>query len=342
MDKILAEDMENIRQSEFIPWGKLEGKTILVTGATGLIGYNLVRAILYCTDKSKVIAVTRGMDSAKERFEDIAACRLSFIESTVENFDTIKENIYFIIHCAANTSSRDFIEKPVECIETTIKGTRNLLEIASQNSVESFVFLSSMEVYGYPKEGHKVKEGDPFLINSAGVRNSYPIAKIAAESLCVSYFNEYNVPAKIIRLTQTFGPGVRYDDKRVFAEFARCVIENKDIVLKTEGKTKRSYLYTADAVTAILTVLLKGNNGKAYNAANESTYCSIKEFAQKAITGTQIRIVQDIQNPKENGYANELYMDLDVQRLSRLGWTVNDNTSDLEQMIKRMICCMSS
>ena len=112
------------------------------------------------------------------------------------------------------------------------------------------------------------------------VRTSYPESKRMCESLCTAYASQYSVPVKVLRLTQTFGPGVRYDDGRVFAEFARCAIERRNIVLHTDGATRRSYLYTADAVSAILTVLLKGIAGEAYNAANEATFCSIREMAQ--------------------------------------------------------------
>lgn len=111
------------------------------------------------------------------------------------------------------------------------------------------------------------------------VRACYPESKRMCENLCACYMKEYGVPVNIVRLTQTFGPGVEYDDGRIFAELARCVIEKRDIVLHTKGETKRNYLFTKDAVNAIITVLLHGENGQAYNAANEETYCSILEMA---------------------------------------------------------------
>lgn len=143
------------------------------------------------------------------------------------------------------------------------------------------------------------------------------------EALCTAYVAQYGVPAKIVRLTQTFGPGVAYDDGRVFAEFARCAIEKRNIVLHTKGETKRSYLYTEDAAAAILTVLLKGESGQAYNAANEETYCSIREMAQlvaEECAKGEIGVDIQIEDESKFGYAPVLRMNLDTRKLRNLGW----------------------
>ena len=142
------------------------------------------------------------------------------------------------------------------------------------------------------------------------------------ENLCCAYASEYNVPARVIRLTQTFGPGVDYQDGRVFAEFASCVIEGKDILLHTKGETKRSYLHTEDAAEAILTVLVSGKTGEAYNAANESTYCSIKEMAELAAgldPAHRIKVRTD-EDADLRGYAPVLRMNMDTSRIRDLGW----------------------
>ena len=145
-----------------------------------------------------------------------------------------------------------------------------------------------------------------------------------------------------MRLTQTFGEGVSYDDKRVFAEFARCAIENKDIVLKTKGETKRNYLYVNDAVKAILTVLEKGEVGHAYNAANEQTYCSIYEMAQMVAEdicrgGIKVRIESD--EAADNGYAPVLKMNLSAEKLKNLGWTPSAN---LRTAFEKLIAYMKN
>lgn len=135
---------------------------------------------------------------------------------------TYEGAVDYIIHCANPTSSSFFINKPVETIDTAVNGTKNILDFARNKGVASFVFLSTMEVYGFPAKGHKVKECEGGNFNSTIVRNCYPLSKQLCENLCVAYLSEYDIPAKVLRLTQTFGPGVDYNDGRVFAEFARC------------------------------------------------------------------------------------------------------------------------
>lgn len=340
-NKQFIEDMEYISNAEFIPWDKLKNKTILVTGATGLIGYTLVNSLVYTNKKRglnlKVLALVRDMNRAKERFKEIDGDNaLEYILGTVENFPEIKENVDYIIHGASQTASKAFVNQPVETILTALKGAENILEFAKEKKVSGMVYLSSMEVYGHPEKGHKVTENEIGNLSPLDVRNSYPISKIQCESLCCAYAKEFNIPVMSVRLTQTFGPGVNYNDTRVFAEFARCVIEKRDIVLKTKGETERSYLYTADAATAILTVLLKGEPGQAYNAANEDTYCSIAQMAEMVAKQGGIKVRYDIQDETVNGYPRTLYMDLDTVKLRTLGW-FGGGTHCLEMMFDILI-----
>ena len=192
-----------------------------------------------------------------------------------------------------------------------------------------------MEVYGYPEKGHKVTEDECCALAPLDVRNSYPVSKVMSEAMCCAYAREYNVPATICRLTQTFGPGVHYNDNRIFAYFGRCVKEKKNIVLKTKGETERCYLYTADAVTAILTTMLKGNLGQAYNVADESTYCSIAEMAECVAADGGIQVEYDIQDAAANGFLQTLYMDLDTKALRGLGWQPRGYS--IVKMYRRMI-----
>ena len=324
-NKQFIEDMEYISNAEFIPWDKLKNKTILITGATGLIGYTLVNSLVYANKKLglnlKILALVRDLNRAKERFKDIDGdTALKYVLGTVENLPEITENVDYIVHGASQTASKAFVNEPVETIMTALKGTENILELAKAKNVLGMVYLSSMEVYGHPEKGHKVTEDEIGTLSPLDIRNSYPISKIQCESLCFAYAKEYGVPAMSVRLTQTFGPGANYNDGRVFAEFARCVIEKRDIVLKTKGETERSYLYTADAATAILTVLLKGEPGQAYNAANEDTYCSIAQMAEMVAKQGGVKVRYDIQDEAGNGYPKALYMDLDTEKLKALGW----------------------
>lgn len=322
---IIREYVKSVVAADFIPWEKLQDATILVTGATGLIGTSFIKSLDYVNTikklNIKILALVRNEARADERFADIIPHgMIRFIVGNVEDLPEVKEKVDYILHAASQTASKEFVQHAVETIETSVLGTFNLLKLAKEKQCKGFVYLSSMEVYGYPEKGHKVTEDEIGAMTPLDLRNSYPISKVMAEAMCCAYVREYNVPAMICRLTQTFGPGVHYNDNRIFAYFGRCVKEKKNIVLKTKGETERCYLYTTDAVTAILTILLKGEPGQAYNAADESTYCSIAEMAERVAADGDIQVEYDIQPEAANGFPQTLYMNLDTSALQKLGW----------------------
>lgn len=345
---ILQEDVEQIASAAYIPWRKLDHKVIFITGATGLIGYNLVLGLLYGNEvhhlSLKLIALVRDIPKAEERFQDVVGkgYPLEFVKGDLEHIPDIPGAVDFIIHGGSPTASRYFAEHPVETIRMNLDGAIRLLDMAKEKQSEGIIFLSSMEVYGSLHRQEKVAEDHESFVDTMKPRNSYPEVKRMVESLFASYAAEYNVPATVIRLTQTFGAGVRQDDNRVFAQFMRSVMAGEDIILMTKGGTRRCYLYTADAVTAILTVLLKGVNGEAYNGANEETYCSIKEMADlvanlllvKEKLGRPGNVRIELKEESAKLYPPELYMDLATKKLQGLGWKP---TKDMNQMFERMI-----
>ena len=319
----------------------LDGKTVLITGATGLIGFTLVKALLHYgagrENPPRVLAFVRNREKAEKLFRDVPKERLEFLVGDVQDPISTEEPIDYIVHAASVTSSKAFVGQPVDTIRTAVNGTVNVLELAREKKVRSFVYLSSMEVYGAPETDEKITESHGTNLDTMSVRSSYPEGKRMCEALCTAYFAQYGVPAKVVRLTQTFGPGVAYNDGRVFAEFARCAIEKRNIVLHTAGETRRNYLYTVDAAGAILTVLLKGKSGEAYNAANEATYCSILDMARMVAEKCAVgEIGVDIQLEAESkfGYAPVLKMNLDTSKIRGLGW---EPKASLEEMFQRLI-----
>lgn len=290
--------------------------TYLVTGATGLIGAALVRALAARGDA--VIAAARNVDKARSMFGALKGVEI--VEWDVARPLEARVSADCLIHAAAETASRGFVERPVETISTIVDGTRNVLEFARKAHVGKVVFLSTMEVYGVPTVD-PVTESDFGVLDSAAVRSSYPEAKRLAENLCAAYAKEHGVDVTIARLTQTFGPGVVRGDTRVFAQFAEAVLEKRDIVLHTEGRTARCYCYIDDAVSAILTLAEKGAAGEAYNVANPETYCTIREMAEMlAAAHPPTRVVVDHAGAEGRGYAPEFRMRLSTAKLEALGW----------------------
>lgn len=349
-NNILERDLEFICKSSNVDFSNFEGKTVLVTGATGVIGSNIVLALLRANvglkNPIKIIAFVRDMQKANLIFKN-SENKPNYIINDVTHKIDIEGSIDYIIHAASQTSSKLFVAEPVETIETAIYGTVNMLKLAREKNVSGFVYLSTMEVYGFPETDEKITEDHGTNLNTMVVRSCYPESKRICESLCSSYVAEYGVPAKIARLTQTFGPGVSYNDGRIFADFVRCAIEKRNIVLHTKGETKRNYLYTADAVTAILTVLLSGRIGEAYNAANEDTYCSIYEMAElfaKVCANNEIKVIIKEEDTSKFGYAPVLKMNLDTNKLRDLGWApttnLNNMVRDLYDYMRQLKNCM--
>lgn len=316
-----------------------DGKRILITGASGLIGKAVVKK-LYGGEfgrPAKIIANVRNEERARRAFSYLPENFIEYVVGDIKELPLTDMGVDYIIHGANRTASKDFIEKPVEVIREAVDGTVRVLEFAVKNRVKGLVYLSSMEVYGAHDSDEEVYEDSPAYLDSRSPRSCYPESKRLCECLCASYFREYGVPSKILRLTQTFGEGVAYDDNRVFAEFARCAVEGRDIVLKTAGETKRNYLYTDDAAEAVLTVLLKGENGEAYNAANEDTYCSIYEMAQmvaRNFGGGKTRVIIKCEPAERYGYAPTLKMNLSAEKLRGLGWNAK---TGLETAFKKLV-----
>lgn len=337
---VMLQDMEQIAQNSQIPWEKLKDKHVLVTGATGLIGCTVVKALLHRTqtagDNICVIALVRNPAKAKALFPGENAS-LVFVTGTVESLPAMAMPVDYIIHCACPTDSSFFLNQPVDTIDTILVGTQNILELAREKKSQGVVFLSSMEVYGSVLEEKDLNEDMLGEIDLMSPRSCYPMAKRMAENMCCSYWAQYQVPAVICRLAQTFGPGVRMDDKRVFAYMARCAMAGTDIELATSGSKKNMYLYTADAVTAILMILLRGKPGTAYNAANIDTYCSVKEMAQMVaehLGQGKVSVKTNMQASMTQIFRPDGFLKLDTQKLRGLGWQPAVN---LMEMYERMM-----
>lgn len=326
-DTIFNEDIKNITDN--FEMSVFDGKTILVTGATGLLGKLCVKSLLSSGYNTQVIALVRDKSKAESIFGETK--RLTYLVQDINQKIQTDRRVDYIIHTASTTSSKDFVEKPVETIYTAFNGTRNVLEFAKNKKITGMVYLSSLEVYGVPLQ-EDIKEEDYGFIDILNPRSSYSESKKMAENLCISYGSEYGVPVKIARLSQTFGAGVSKYDNRVFAQFAKAVINGENIVLHTKGETKRNYCYTTDAIRGIFTILTKGDKNNAYNVANKNTYISIADMA-KSLENETTKVVFEIDD-LNRGYNPTVQICLNTKKLEALGWRA---MVDLDEMFERTI-----
>jgi dTDP-glucose 4,6-dehydratase len=342
-DTFLREDLLNIANCDYIK--KLYGKSILITGATGLIGSIFIKSLLLCNkinnSNIKVIALARNKEKAMSIFADDDTSLLKFIFCDITDKIETDEEIDFIIHGASVTNSKLMVTEPVENIKTAIDGTFSILNLAKEKNVSGMVYLSSMEAYGKPNPNlDEVREDDLGYIDCLNVRSCYSEGKRMCECLCASFAHEYNVPVKIARLAQTFGAGVSYNETRVFAQFARSLIEEKDIVLHTKGESTGNYCYTSDCIRALMLILTDGAVGDAYTVVNPVTNITIGDMAKLVakMSDDKIKVVFDI--PKDAlkyGYAPSVKLKLSADKIFNLGWRPQ---YDLSQMYDRLIGSM--
>lgn len=345
MDKYLEEDLVRIAEKcgEF---KDLSGKSILVTGATGLVGSMIVKAFVKMNELMdagiKILAMIRDENKADVIYNDVDKSSIEYLVGDLSDSIRTDCDVDYIIHTASPTASKFFVEHPVETLGIAIDGVRNVLDFAKNKKVKGVVYLSSMEAFGNVGDmGSKVKEDTLGYIDIHSVRSSYSEGKRVCELLCSCYAAEYGVPVKIARLAQTFGAGIPYTENRVFAQFAKSAINKTDIVLHTKGLSEGNYCYTADAIIGIITILVKGENGEAYTVVNEETHTTIAGMAKMVadkIADGEIKLVFDIpEDALTYGYAPDVKLFLSSEKLNSLGWKAEIS---LEEAYRRMIASM--
>jgi len=305
--------------------------TYLITGVSGYIGESIAEKLL--KEGNNVIAILRDKNSLSEHLNG----RISIIEGDIRNIDLLnkcKEKVDYIIHGAAPTQSAFIIEHPVETSDIIINGMFNILNFAKIMQVKSIVFLSSMEVYGrFPLEkSERVIEEELGELNIKNIRNSYPHAKRIAENICYSYYKEYNLPIKIARLSQVFGKKPKLNDNRIFAQFVRSVKDNNDIVLHTLGESMGNYCDIDDAVEGIDFLLKNGLDGEIYNIVNEDNTMTIREMAEivvEKIACNKIKLIFDIPETNQYGYAEYTNLRLSGEKMKSLGWVSRTGIKDM-------------
>ena len=344
-NKIITEDLEQIIE-ENNGLKELYGQTIMVTGASGLIGSYFINTFIKLNEdynaKIQIIPLVRNLDKLNKEIinKDYVFPVVQDITKAIEyNWD-----VDYIIHAASPASPPLMREMPVETNLANTIGTANALMFAKEHNTKKFLFISSREVYGQSVSDERYfKETDVGLINQLIPRNSYAESKKAAENMCLGFNDEYGLDTKIVRLGQTFGPGMNIHGGMVHTEFLKMLLNNEDIVLKSDGSSIRIYTYISDAVSAMFKIILESED-IVYNAVNNQNEVSIKKLAEIIVNlcpEKKSKVVFDIEEEKEGyDYATFKFCLVSSEKIrDELGW--NPKYS-IDEGLKRTINYLKS
>ena len=319
-----------------LPWEKLSGCNILVTGGTGLIGSCLVDMLMDNPHRDyQVYALGRNAKRAEARFsqyqEDSA---FHFIQGDVTKPLENDISFHYIIHAASNGSPNFFVNNPVEVMKSNFFGIANLIEYGLNHGMKRFLYVSTGEVYGQ-NEAELLDESSYGYVDILNMRSCYPSSKRAAETLAMCYAGEYGADVVVARPCHTYGPHFTESDNRVYAQFIRNVLNGEDIVLKSAGTQFRSWCYVEDCVAALLYILLKGESSQAYNIADKNSVVTIRELAEMIARIAGRKVVMQVATESEKKTFTPIkHAVFDTTKIESLGWQV---TGTMEEKLRRTL-----
>lgn len=331
-NKSYIEDLKSVAELP-LDWEKLSGRTVLISGATGMIGSFLIDVLMYKnqTDRlgCKIYALGRNKAKLETRFARYLNA-LDFKYSCSDINQEVKvdeEAIDYILHLASNTHPVEYSTDPIGTIITNVIGTYNLLELAVEKKTSRFVFASSVEIYGENRgDVEQFDEKYCGYINCNTLRAGYPESKRCGESLCQAYIRQKDVDAVILRLPRTFGPTMQMSDSKAIAQFIKKAIAKEDIVLKSEGNQLYSYAYVADVAAGILYGLFNGICGEAYNVADNQCDITLKDLAEFIAQYVGKKVIFELSDEEERvGYSKATVAILDSSKLQHTGWKIKHN-----------------
>ncbi len=306
-------------------WLLLKNKTILISGATGLLGTYLTDMFLRLDEEYdlnlKLVLISRNVHESRNK-------RITYLAHDISKPLMYSGRIDYIIHAASNTHPLAYATEPIETITTNVFGTTYLLNLAACNPGSRFLLASSVEIYGEDISNLDTgfTETDMGYLDCNSVRAGYCESKRMSESLCQAYIAQKNSDCVIARLCRCYGPTLKKDDSKALSQFLRNGIEGKDIVLKSKGEQYFSYLYASDAASALIFLLLNGKNGEAYNVADSESNISLKDLAGLIADIAGTKVVFDLPDETESkGFSKATRAILDSSKINALGWKAQIN-----------------
>ncbi len=296
--EVIEKDLEYITNNLKEEFTRMSGKNLLITGGAGFLGYYLVQSVLFWNrraEKAQPIKVTvydnyiRGVPSWLTRLQSDG--NLTLVKQDMRQ--PLPRNIadfQYIIHAAGIASPIYYRKYPIETMDANINGLRILLDYwrsQSENGmpVGGFLFYSSSEIYGDPTPGNiPTPETYRGNVSCTGPRACYDESKRYGETLCVNFSRQYDLPIKVARPFNNYGPGLKITDGRVIPDFARDILAGRDIIMLSDGSPSRTFCYVADAIVGYYKILVKGRGGEAYNIGVEKPEISIVDLAQRMVS----------------------------------------------------------
>jgi Nucleoside-diphosphate-sugar epimerases len=337
MNNIIQDDVANVLAVS-LPWENINNKTILVTGGAGFLASYIIETLLRLpiidVYPRKVICLVRNIAKAHQRFTHHQLnSTLTFLQGDVCDITDIEGDVDIIIHAASLASPKYYGIDPVGIINANVIGTRNMLNLAKKKKCTHFLFLSSGEIYGQFDISHQsTKESDMGYLDCMQVRACYAESKRMGENMCVAYHHQYGVNTIIVRPFHTYGPGMDITDGRVFSDFVSNILNKNDIVLKSDGSSRRPFCYVSDATIGFFTALLLGDKGEAYNIGNPKQELSVRELAMLLInefSELNIGVIYSEREKSDSYIASPVIRNTpDIQKISKLGWNPNVNAAN--------------
>lgn len=308
---------------------KLKNQKIMVTGARGLICSGLIDLLLMSNSINNtnitIYAADYNVNATQKRFFDfpdqnaLRQLKVVYYNATEENNINISTD--YIIHGASNAHPKAIIEKPVETMLNNFNAMNELLNYAKVNGVRNTLFISSSEIYGVKNDSDAFFEDEYGFLDILNPRNSYSSGKRAGETLCASFSKEYGIHTSIVRPGHIYGPTASEKDSRVGSSFAYSAARKENLVLKSAGNQLRSYCYMLDCDTAILTVLLLGDNANAYNISNPESVITIRKLAELYAKAGNVNVIFDLPTNQEKEAVNPMSnSSLNSTKIENIGW----------------------